>query len=129
VGKILRLTLDGKPARAIQWLGRSARDDSAHRSATRHGSGQDRARRGSTYTFPGPNLAPSETWTSGHRTPYGLAFARMGGCGKSSTAASGDELKPDRACKNYGWPLRLLRRQLRTRADSSPDERPDWPSR
>ena len=32
----------------------------------------------STYTFPGPNLAPSETWTTGHRTPYGLAFAPDG---------------------------------------------------
>ena len=32
----------------------------------------------STYTFPGPNLTPAETWTSGHRTPYGLAFAPDG---------------------------------------------------
>src|SRR6266508_3251032 len=26
----------------------------------------------STYAFEGPNLAPSETWASGVRTPYGL---------------------------------------------------------
>ena len=32
----------------------------------------------STYTFPGPNLTPAETWTMGHRTPYGLAFAPDG---------------------------------------------------
>ncbi len=32
----------------------------------------------STYTFPGPNLAPAETWSSGHRTPYGLAFSPDG---------------------------------------------------
>jgi glucose/arabinose dehydrogenase len=31
-----------------------------------------------TYTFPGPNLTQAETWTSGHRTPYGLAFAPDG---------------------------------------------------
>src|SRR4051794_1285907 len=31
-----------------------------------------------TYTFPGGNLTPSETWTSGHRTPYGLAFGPDG---------------------------------------------------
>jgi aldose sugar dehydrogenase len=31
-----------------------------------------------TYTFPGPNMTPAETWTSGHRTPYGLAFAPDG---------------------------------------------------
>ena len=37
-----------------------------------------------TYTFPGPNLTPSETWSSGHRTPYGLAFAPDGRCGRSS---------------------------------------------
>jgi hypothetical protein len=29
-----------------------------------------------TYAFPGPNMTPAETWTSGHRTPYGLAFAQ-----------------------------------------------------
>jgi aldose sugar dehydrogenase len=31
-----------------------------------------------TYVFPGPNMTPAETWTSGHRTPYGLAFAPDG---------------------------------------------------
>jgi glucose/arabinose dehydrogenase len=31
-----------------------------------------------TYSFPGPNMTPAETWTGGHRTPYGLAFAPDG---------------------------------------------------
>jgi hypothetical protein len=31
-----------------------------------------------TYTFPGPNLTLAETWTTGHRTPCGLAFAPDG---------------------------------------------------
>ena len=32
----------------------------------------------STYTFTGPNLTPAETWASGVRTPYGLAFSPAG---------------------------------------------------
>jgi glucose/arabinose dehydrogenase len=32
----------------------------------------------STYRFPGPNLTLAETWTTGHRTPYGLAFGSDG---------------------------------------------------
>ena len=32
----------------------------------------------STYTYLGSNLTPAETWTSGHRTPYGLAFGPDG---------------------------------------------------
>src|SRR5262249_51650467 len=31
-----------------------------------------------TYTYPGPNLTPAETWVTGLRTPYGLAFAPDG---------------------------------------------------
>src|ERR1035441_8607585 len=31
-----------------------------------------------TYTFPGPNLTPAETWATGLRTPYGLAFVPDG---------------------------------------------------
>jgi hypothetical protein len=32
----------------------------------------------STYTFTGPNLTQAETWASGVRTPYGLAFSPAG---------------------------------------------------
>ena len=31
-----------------------------------------------TYTFAGPNLTPAETWASGVRTPYGMAFSADG---------------------------------------------------
>ncbi len=37
-----------------------------------------------TYTYPGTNPTPSEVWSSGHRTPYGLAFAPDGKPGRSS---------------------------------------------
>ena len=30
--------------------------------------------RGASFTWPGPNLTPAETWSTGHRNPYGLAF-------------------------------------------------------
>ena len=60
----------------------------------------------STYTFPGPNLAPAETWTSGHRTPYGLAFAPDGRLWEVEHGPrGGDELNLIEPGKNYGWPL------------------------
>ena len=60
----------------------------------------------STYTFPGPNLTPSETWTSGHRTPYGLAFAPDGRLWELEHGPrGGDELNLIEPGKNYGWPL------------------------
>jgi glucose/arabinose dehydrogenase len=59
----------------------------------------------STYTFPGPNLAPAETWTSGHRTPYGLAFAPDGRLWEVEHGPrGGDELNLIQPGKNYGWP-------------------------
>jgi glucose/arabinose dehydrogenase len=60
----------------------------------------------STYTFPGPNLTPSETWSSGHRTPYGLAFAPDGKLWEVEHGPrGGDELNLIEPGKNYGWPL------------------------
>jgi glucose/arabinose dehydrogenase len=60
----------------------------------------------STYTFPGPNVAPAETWTSGHRTPYGLAFAPDGRLWEVEHGPrGGDELNLIEPGKNYGWPL------------------------
>jgi glucose/arabinose dehydrogenase len=60
----------------------------------------------STYTFPGPNLAPAETWTTGHRTPYGLAFAPDGRLWEVEHGPrGGDELNLIEPGKNYGWPL------------------------
>src|SRR6185503_16511415 len=53
------------------------RHHSAHRSATGHRSCQD-SEAGSTYTFPGPNLTPAETWATGFRAPYGLALSPTG---------------------------------------------------
>jgi glucose/arabinose dehydrogenase len=58
------------------------------------------------YSFPGPNLTPSETWSSGHRTPYGLAFGPDGRLWEVEHGPrGGDELNLIEPGKNYGWPL------------------------
>jgi glucose/arabinose dehydrogenase len=105
-GKILRLTLDGKPAPGYPNFGKTgaatiplidpARDTEAAKTATVV----------SNYTFPTPNLTPSETWASGVRTPYGLAFSLTGELWEVEHGpAGGDELNLIEKGKNYGWPL------------------------
>ena len=60
----------------------------------------------STYTFPGPNLTPAETWATGVRTPYGLAFSLTGELWEVEHGPrGGDELNLIEKGKNYGWPL------------------------
>jgi glucose/arabinose dehydrogenase len=79
-----------------------------------------------TYTFPGPNLTPSETWTSGHRTPYGLAFAPDGRLWEAEHGPrGGDELNLIEPGKNYGWPLASYATNYNGVPIPSPDTRPD----
>jgi len=106
VGKILRLTLDGKPAPGNPWAGKTGArsipliDPAADTEAAKH------APVVSTYTFPGANLTPSETWSTGHRTPYGLAFGPDGKLWEVEHGPrGGDELNLIQRGKNYGWPL------------------------
>jgi len=48
----------------------------------------------------------SQTWTSGHRNPYGLAFDPDGRLWSHEMGPrGGDELNLIEAGKNYGWPL------------------------
>jgi glucose/arabinose dehydrogenase len=73
LGKILRLTLDGKPA--------PGNPDAA--------AGGVRA----------------ETWSTGHRNPYGLAFAKDGRLWEIEMGPKGgDEVNLILPGKNYGWP-------------------------
>ena len=75
----------------------------------------------STYTFTSPNLTPAETWTSGHRTPYGLAFSPTGELWEVEHGPrGGDELNLIEKGKNYGWPLVFYASQLQRRADREP---------
>ena len=80
----------------------------------------------STYMFPGANLAPAETWTTGHRTPYGLAFAPDGRLWEIEHGPrGGDELNLIEPGKNYGWPLVSYATNYNGTPIPSPDTRPD----
>ncbi|WP_426284580.1 PQQ-dependent sugar dehydrogenase [Luteibacter sp. E-22] len=105
-GKILRLTLDGKPAPGNPWAGKvGARTIPLIDPATDTEAAKT-APVVSTYTFPGPNLTPAETWSTGHRTPYGLAFGPDGRLWELEHGPrGGDELNLIQRGKNYGWPL------------------------
>jgi glucose/arabinose dehydrogenase len=104
LGKILRLTLDGKPAPGNPQAGKigtptiTITDPPANTEAAKTAPGR-------TETVEGPNTAPAETWSSGHRNQYGLAFAPDGRLWEIEFGPrGGDELNLILPGKNYGWP-------------------------
>src|SRR5271166_697915 len=105
-GKILRLTLDGKPAPGNPNFGKTGASTIPLIDPPRDTEAAKTAKVVSTFTFPGPNLTPAETWASGVRTPYGLAFSPMGELWEVEHGPrGGDELNLIEKGKNYGWPL------------------------
>jgi len=105
LGKILHLTLDGKPAPGNPGEGRvgagtvTITDPPEDTEAAKHAQGR-------SVRWPGTNLTPAETWSSGHRNPYGLAFASDGRLWETEMGPrGGDELNLIQPGKNYGWPL------------------------
>jgi glucose/arabinose dehydrogenase len=125
-GKILHLTLDGKAAADNPNAGKTGaatlniidppKDTEAGKTAVPV----------KTYTFEGPNLTPSETWTTGHRTPYGLAFAPNGELWEMEHGPKGgDELNLIQKGKNYGWPYVSYATNYNGVPIPSPDTRPD----
>src|SRR6202140_3933302 len=126
VGKILRLTLDGKPAPGNPMAGKTGAATRPLINPPRDTEMAKTAPVISTYTLEGPNLAPSETWTSGHRTPYGLAFAPDGRLWEVEHGPrGGDELNLIERGKNYGWPLVSYGVNYNGVPIASPDTRPD----
>jgi len=106
LGKILRLTLDGKPAPGNPMAGKVGAKSVTLINPPRNTEMAKEAPVVSTYEFPGPNLAEAETWASGVRTPYGLAFAPDGRLWEVEHGPrGGDELNLIEPGKNYGWPL------------------------
>ena len=80
----------------------------------------------STFTFPSPNETPAETWASGFRTPYGLAFSPSGELWEVEHGPrGGDELNLIQKGKNYGWPLVSFGNNYNGVPIPKPDSRPD----
>jgi len=126
LGKILRLTLDGKPAAGNPMAGKIG---AATVPIIDPPADTEKAKTAPvvrTYTFPGPNLTPAETWSSGHRTPYGLAFAPDGRLWEVEHGPrGGDELNLIEPGKNYGWPLVSYAANYNGVPIASPDTRSD----
>lgn len=126
LGKILRLTLDGKPAPGNPMAGKTGAASVPVIDPPRDTEAAKNAPVVRTYTFPGPNLTPAETWSSGHRTPYGLAFAPDGRLWELEHGPrGGDELNLIEPGKNYGWPLVSYGKNYNGVPVPSPDTRPD----
>jgi glucose/arabinose dehydrogenase len=104
MGKVLHLTLDGKPAPGNPGAGRTG---ASSVSITDPPEDSVAAKNAPTRTiaWPGPNLTPAETWTLGHRNPLGLAFAPDGRLWEIEMGPrGGDELNLIVEGANYGYP-------------------------
>jgi aldose sugar dehydrogenase len=126
VGKILRLTLDGKPAPGNPNFGKTGAATIQLIDPPQDTEVAKTAKVVSTYTFPGPNLTPAETWATGFRAPYGLALSPTGELWELEHGpAGGDELNLIEKGKNYGWPLVSYGKNYNGTPIPSHDTRPD----
>jgi len=106
VGKHLHQTLDGKPAPDNPNLGKTGAATIQLIDPPRDTEAAKTAPVVSSYTFPGSNMTPAETWASGVRAPYGLAFSPTGELWEVEHGPKGgDELNLVEKGKNYGWPV------------------------
>jgi glucose/arabinose dehydrogenase len=125
-GKILRLTLDGKPAPGNPNFGKTGVRTIPLIDPPEDTEAAKTAKVVSTYTFPDKNLTPAETWASGVRTPYGLAFSPTGELWEVEHGPfGGDELNLVQKGKNYGWPLVSYGKNYNGVPIPNPDTRPD----
>jgi glucose/arabinose dehydrogenase len=125
-GKILRLTLDGKPAPGNPFADKTGAATIPLIDPPSDTETAKTAKVISTYTFAGPNMTPAETWTSGHRTPYGMAFSPTGELWEVEHGPrGGDELNLIEKGKNYGWPLVSFGNNYNGVPIPKPDMRPD----
>ncbi len=126
LGKILHLTLDGRPAPGNPQAGKVGAKSVPVINPAKNTEAAKTAPVVRTYTFPGPNLTPAETWASGIRTPYGLAFAPDGRLWEVEHGPrGGDELNLVEPGRNFGWPLVSYGMNYDGVPIPSPDTRPD----
>jgi len=124
-GKILHLTLDGKPAPGNPWAGKlgastvTVTDPPEDTEVAKETSGRQ-------IGWPGQNLTPAESWSLGHRCQYGLAFAPDGRLWETEMGPrGGDELNLIQRGKNYGWPLVSEGKNYNGVPIPKPSSRPD----
>ncbi|GAA4037441.1 hydrophobic compound transporter HcuB [Sphingomonas rosea] len=104
LGKILHLTLDGKPAAGNPFAGKTGPSTVTVFDPPEDSVAAAKAQ-GRSVAWPGANLTPAETWSSGHRNPYGLAFGPDGRLWETEMGPQGgDEVNLILPGKNYGWP-------------------------
>jgi aldose sugar dehydrogenase len=126
LGKILRLTLDGKPAPGNPNFGKTGAATIPLIDPPSDTEAAKTAKPVSTYTFPDGNHTPAETWASGVRTPYGLAFSPTGELWEVEHGPrGGDELNLIEKGKNYGFPLVSYGQNYNGVPIPHPDTRPD----
>lgn len=104
LGKIIRLTLDGQPA-----PGNPAEEKTGAATVKVFDPPRDTLAAfktaGRVTPVAGTNRVPAETWSTGHRNPYGLAFAADGRLWETEMGPrGGDELNLIEPGRNYGWP-------------------------
>lgn len=104
LGKIIHLTLDGKPWPGNPGAGKTGAttvgvfDPPANTTAAL--AAQPRRQ-----PVDGANTAPAAAWSSGHRNPYGLAFDAGGRLWEVEMGPKGgDEVNLITPGRNYGWP-------------------------
>ncbi len=126
IGKILHLTLDGKPAPDNPNAGKVGASTIPLIDPPSDTEAAKTAKAVSNYTFPAENLTPAETWATGFRTPYGLAFSPAGELWEVEHGPrAGDELNLIQKGKNYGWPLVEYGPNYSGIPIPHPDTRPD----
>lgn len=126
LGKVLRLTLDGKPAPGNPFADRKGAETVPVIDPPRDTEAAKDAPVVRRATFEDKNPFPPEIWTLGHRNPYGLAFSPDGRLWELENGPrGGDELNLIQPGKNYGWPLVSYATNYNGVPIPSPDTRPD----
>jgi glucose/arabinose dehydrogenase len=126
-GKILRLTLDGKPAPGNPDAGKVGTPTVQSIDIPKDTIEAQTPKVLGNVILPGPNLTPSETWATGFRSPYGLKFAPDGRLWEVENGPmGGDELNLIEPGKNYGWPLASYGLNYDSKLIPTPDTTPQF---